>query len=829
MLRTWKRYSLLIRFIFCFIILNLVFSLNAFGGDSIKKPDLYINEFMASNGDTIVDEAGDSGDWIELYNPTDKPVDIGGFYISDHKNEPLRWQIPDDQPEETTIPPGGYLLLWADEDTEKGPLHLGFKLSKDGESITLTAPDKKTVIDQIEFGKQERGVSYGRKADGSDKWEFFLNPTPAAPNQIVGFSSLKKAGFYTFYLENKLLVTYIIILLFIILLLSIIAISFTVKLKRSESELKKINEEQSLLLDNIQTQVWYLEDIDKYGTANKAFLEFTGIDKDELENKSLLDIRGEEETAACIKGNKEVFQKKEQIKTEEWVENWQGEKRLLSITKTPKLDNNGQVEYVICSAEDITEKRRIEDQIRKLAREYETIFSNTQDAIFLVDVTEDGKFRYNRVNFSYLELTGFSAGDLKDKTPQEVYGKEFGKEIEANYKKCLTEKRAISYDEELDLPAGKRIYHTSLSPVIVDDKVVQIVGSSRNITERKQMEEKIKHLSFHDSLTGLYNRTYFNEEMKRYDTERQLPLSIIIGDVNGLKLTNDAFGHQKGDELLIKVAQILKSSCRQEDLIARWGGDEFIILLPRTTEKGAQEICLRIKEACQKSKADPIKPSIALGYGTRKEKTEDLQVILKKAEDRMYKNKLNESKNTHNTIISSLKKTLGETTGETSEHSQRLKGLALKLGRKLNLEGYELKDLALLAELHDLGKVAISKDILQKKGQLGSEELEEIKRHPEIGYKIASSSPELNNIAEGILSHHERWDGTGYPRGLKEKEIPLISRIIAIIDAYDIMTYGSPYKEAISKEEAIKELEKGAGSQFDPLITDIFINQVLNK
>ncbi|MDI3547427.1 MAG: hypothetical protein PWR10_1079 [Halanaerobiales bacterium] len=843
------------RFILVIILLNLIFLLKTDAEDKNNQVTLFINEFMDSNGDTILGKDGDSSDWIEIYNPTDKP-------------------------------------------------------------------------------------------------KYILQPTPAAPNNTRGFFSLKTAGFYSFYLNNKLLIHLIIILLLILVFLSIIFFRATVKLKQSKSQLKKINEEQALLLNNIQTQIWYLKDVDRYGRANKAHLDFFDINIEGLENRSLFEIRGEKEAAVCIKGNIEVFKKKKQIKTEEWVKNGKGEKRLLSIIKTPKLDDNGQVEFVICSAEDITEKKRIEDQIRNLAQEYETIINYTQDAIFLVNV-ENQEFKYHRLNSIHEKLTGFTTEKIKGKSPIEIVGKKLGKIIEANYRRCLEEKKTISYEEELELPAGKRVWHTNLSPVIVNGEVVQLVGVSRDITERKQMEkklkqneneyrnlfeespiglvkvdnkgniidinkemlnllgspgkeetlqfnllkmsnlqiaglsqqlelvikkgrpisgekfytsywgkklwlnysikpildekgevteviivcqdttekrkaeERIKYLTFHDSLTGLYNRAYFNEEMKRYNTERQLPLSIIIGDVNGLKLTNDVFGHQEGDNLLIKVARIIKSSCRQEDLVARWGGDEFVILLPQTDEKVAREICLRIKESCRKSRAEPIKPSIALGYATQKEPGEDIRDIFKKAEDCMYKNKLNESKNTHNAIISSLKKALSETAYISSERSQQVKKLALELGRALKLTDYELTHLDLLAELYDLGKVVICPNIIQKQGSLTPEEWKEIKRHPEIGYQIANSSPELSNIAEGILSHHEWWDGSGYPRGLKGEKIPLISRIIAIVDAYDVMTNGGPYKEAISKEEAIKELEKGAGSQFDPEIVDIFINQVL--
>lgn len=620
---------------------------------------------------------------------------------------------------------------------------------------------------------------------------------------------------------------FITILLIVVLLLIIVLIRFTFELRQSRNKLESKNKEQSLLLNNIQTQIWYLKDINCYGKANKAHLNFMGIDEDSIENKSLFEVWKEEEAVICIQGNKDVFENKKKLTKEEWIENAEGKKRLLSITKAPSLDKHGQVKYVICSAEDITEQKNMEEQIIELAREYEVIFSNTQDAFFLVDVIEKEQFKYNRINFSYINLAGFSMQDVKGKTPREVYGKRLGKQIESRYKECVKKQEAISYDEKLDLSEKEIICHTSLAPVVVEDKVVQIVGSSRDITERRKMEEKIKHLTFHDSLTGLYNRDYFNEELNRYDTERQLPLSIIIGDVNGLKLTNDAFGHQTGDQLLIKVARIIEDSCRQEDLIARWGGDEYIILLPHTKEETVRKICTRIKQACEKADSDPIKPSIALGYASKKSRNESINEVFKKAEDWMYKSKLNESKNAHNTIISSLKETLRQETFETKEHILCLKKMARKLGKTLNLSEYELRDLELLAELHDLGKVAISKSIIKKEQALTSAEWDEIKKHPEIGYKIASSSPELGNIAEGILSHHEWWDGSGYPRGLEGTEIPIIARIISIVDAYDIMIRGKPYKGSISKKEAKQKIQEKAGSQFDPELVDKFINQVL--
>ncbi|MBM7556845.1 diguanylate cyclase domain-containing protein [Halanaerobacter jeridensis] len=362
-----------------------------------------------------------------------------------------------------------------------------------------------------------------------------------------------------------------------------------------------------------------------------------------------------------------------------------------------------------------------------------------------------------------------------------------------------------------------------------DNKPELVYGTHLNINKRKKAEKQLKYKTFHDELTGLYNRAYFKEEITRYDNKRQLPLSIIIGDINGLKITNDTFGHNKGDKLLKNVAQILENSCRQEDLVARIGGDEFVILLPQTSKEESQEIYTRIKNACQKAEKDPIKPSIALGSATKKEANEDFEKISEKAENSMYQNKIHESTKVHNIILDSLKKMLKEKSNETLEHRQRLEILAVALGKKLDLSPHKLNTLILLADLHDIGKITISKEILKKPGALTDKEWDKIKEHPTKGYEIANSSSKLNNIAEGILCHHEHWDGNGYPHEIAGENIPLSARIISIVDAYDIMTSGRPYKEAISKKEALKELKNCAGSQFDPKLVEIFIDIIKNK
>ena len=349
-----------------------------------------------------------------------------------------------------------------------------------------------------------------------------------------------------------------------------------------------------------------------------------------------------------------------------------------------------------------------------------------------------------------------------------------------------------------------------------------------DITQRKKAEERINYLNYHDRLTDLYNRAYFKEELKRLDTARQLPLSIIMADVNGLKLVNDAFGHQTGDQLLKKAAEILTDSFREEDIVTRWGGDEFVILLPQTNKETAAEICSRVKKACTANK-EPVQFSIALGTATKERKDEDIEEVLKQADNRMYKNKLKESSSVRHDLISSLEDKLRDKTYESREHIRRIKELALKLGRRNNLSESKLEDIELLARLHDIGKVAVPESTLKKSEELTEEEWETIKEHTEIGYNILKAVPKLASVAEAALAHHEWWDGSGYPQGLSGKDIPLLARILAIVDAYEIMTHERSDNHFISQEEAITELKDKAGVQLDPELVADFIEIVQHE
>lgn len=345
----------------------------------------------------------------------------------------------------------------------------------------------------------------------------------------------------------------------------------------------------------------------------------------------------------------------------------------------------------------------------------------------------------------------------------------------------------------------------------------------KNAMELMKRKEEIIYLSHHDKLTGLYNRRFYEEEIKRLDTERNLPISIIMGDVNGLKLANDGFGHEAGDRLLKKIADILKSECRKDDIVARTGGDEFLIALPETGIEEAEKIIDRIKGKCNNEKEDPIKPSVSLGSCTKEHVAQDINTVYKMAEDRMYSIKLMESKSIRSSIISSLRETLYERTHETEEHSERLIELSYKIGKALGLSIDHINNLQLLALLHDIGITAIPDHILHKNGDLVTEEWDIMKNHCKIGYRIISASQDLAHIAEDILCHHENWDGSGYPQGLMGEDIPLNSRILSILDTYDSMIYGSFYQKSVAKQEAVEFIKIQTGKYFDPKIAEAFI------
>ncbi len=370
-----------------------------------------------------------------------------------------------------------------------------------------------------------------------------------------------------------------------------------------------------------------------------------------------------------------------------------------------------------------------------------------------------------------------------------------------------------------------RYYLEDSAAPIMDDKgtIAGVVLVFRDVTDKREQRKKIEYMSFHDGLTGLYNRHFFAEEMRRLDTSRNLPISILMGDLNSLKLTNDIFGHSFGDILLTRMAAVMRSVCRADDIIARWGGDEFVLLLPKTNLKEAENIAWRIKEMVSKQQICAIKCSIAIGCDTKKIASEDIIQTLNNAEANMYVTKTLERDAIQNLELGFIIDFYKENQAE-NRHARRVSELCGKLGQALKLPAIAIRQLKEAGHLHDIGKIVFSPDLLDKDSHLNPREHKGIEQHPIIGNRILNYFDETHQLAEAVLTHHENWDGSGYPKGLKGEEIPLFARIISVVDTYDHLLHPHRKSVTIGKGEVLQEIERRSGTQFDPRIAKIFLN-----
>ncbi len=360
--------------------------------------------------------------------------------------------------------------------------------------------------------------------------------------------------------------------------------------------------------------------------------------------------------------------------------------------------------------------------------------------------------------------------------------------------------------------------------VLVGQDMRLIRKLQEEIHQRRKKEAELEYIMMRDNLTSLFNRAYFERELQSLDTRKVCPVAIIVGDVDGLKLVNDAFGHDKGDELLRAAAKVMKKAAGEKNMVARIGGDEFVVMLTICNEEEIMRIeddlQLAISEYNAEKSLFPL--SISTGASISHEGSKSVVDLFKQADDRMYRVKLNRTKSVRNVMVQTVMRTMEARDLITSGHVNRLQDLAVFLGKKIGLSEYEITDLKLLAQFHDIGKVGIPDHILLKPGSLSTEERNIMQRHCEIGYRIAEPIQELMPISRLILLHHERYDGEGYPLGLSKAEIPMECRILAILDAYDAMTNDRPYRKAMSVDTALIELKKNAGTQFDPLLTAKF-------
>lgn len=479
---------------------------------------------------------------------------------------------------------------------------------------------------------------------------------------------------------------------------------------------------------------------------------------------------------------------------------------------------------------------KVKERTIELEKANEIMKDNRNNLVLILDSTAEGIYGMDTegnctfCNSSSVEILGYSHQD-------ELIGKNMHYEIhhsrrdgsqmsidECRIIKAMKNGSRFHVDDEVfwkkdgtSFDVEYRVY-----PQIKDGEILGAVVSFTDITESKKAQEQINYLSYHDPVTGLYNRLFFENELKRIDHNKNLPISIIYGDVNGLKLINDIFGHEKGDELLRKTSEVLTRVSRENDIVARVGGDEFIILLNNTESKNAKKIVERIKAEIATEKISGIKGSISLGTATKTSAEEDIQVTIKNAEEEMYRVKTLERKNVHSGILNDIMDFVFERSPREKLHAANVSRISGEIAANMNLSKTDIRRVKDIGYYHDIGKIILDKSILNKVGELNRQEKKIMEQHTLIGYRLLNLFNETVDMAEVVLAHHERWDGEGYPKKLKGEEIPLYARIISVAEGYDAMTNRAD-GSGLTHDEAIEEIKSSSATKYDPNVVDSFL------
>jgi len=487
-----------------------------------------------------------------------------------------------------------------------------------------------------------------------------------------------------------------------------------------------------------------------------------------------------------------------------------------------RIKSSGENE-VICFIRDVTEQKRTEKKLRESEERYRQILSSIEEGYYEVDLAGNIMF----FNDALPKMIGYTREEFMGMSYKQLY-KDPDTVFQTFHRVFLSGHPETDFTLDMVKKNGEVAYG-ELSISLITDKSgykIGFRGLARDITERVKFEKKLKYLSMHDQLTGLYNRAFFEEELSRLSQSREYPITLITTDLDDLKLVNDSLGHDAGDRSLKAAAEILKQSVRGVDILARVGGDEFAVILANTSTPEGEKIAARIREKIDlyNSNHSDMPLGLSIGLATAPSPEKSLHEVYHLADDLMYRDKLYRSTKARNKSVQALLAALDERDYITQGHAKRLESLCRRMGEAVTLSSSQLADLALLAQVHDLGKVGIPDKILFKKGPLTDEEWKIMHLHPEKGYRIAITSPDLADVADLILRHHEKFDGSGYPLKLKGEDIPIECRILAIVDAFDAMTNDRPYSKAKSKEEAIEEIKNSAGTHFDPRLVEIFLS-----
>jgi diguanylate cyclase (GGDEF)-like protein/PAS domain S-box-containing protein/putative nucleotidyltransferase with HDIG domain len=533
-------------------------------------------------------------------------------------------------------------------------------------------------------------------------------------------------------------------------------------------------------------------------------------------------------------------------------------------------------EYIVMDA---SERKWMEEEMASAYQRFESVIQNTPN-IAIQGYGIDGKIL--EWNHASEVLYGYPSYEAIGRDGRDLFWSEedWKKHDEIFTVIKETGRPAAPREWRLKNKYGKEVtVYSSMFPILQRGKTIEIFCMDVDISDRVETErrlsetkDKLESLALKDAMTEIYNFRYFRERLaSEFERAKRTlsPLSVLMMDIDYFKSINDTYGHQFGDKILKQVARFLKTELRANDVVARWGGEEFAVILPETSRTDALSVATKLLDMIRArgfgDGTNLLKIKCSLGVVSYPEDPLfSVEELIDGAEESIYrvkerggdgvalyghemgektagqvsdddrkryidsvKQKLSffalRSERSILEAIYSLAKSIELRDRRTKEHCDRMVEYAEKVARRVGMNEVEVDNVRRASMLHDIGKLGISDAILLKPGRLTSEEYEDVKRHPVIGADIISVAGFLREIVPIILSHHERWDGKGYPRGLKGDEIPLGARVVAVVDVYEALTSDRPYHKAISRDEAIKIIREGMGTQFDERIVRAFL------
>lgn len=551
-----------------------------------------------------------------------------------------------------------------------------------------------------------------------------------------------------------------------------------------------------LLIENFPFGMWIEDKEKKISTVNLKFLELFNCEKEKILGKTFYNLLEEKKY------------KKEEFKINDYLEiRIYNKKNILNCKKIEVLDRDkniiGKVGIVDC--------------------EKNCYLKNVINAIPYIISYKDINGNLTGCNKAFEKFVGRDELNLLgEKYKENCLEKELVLEIANKDGNNLKKKKKRLYEIQYENNKVMKVEKFPLKDS--EGKIIGVVGLSEDISEDKKFQNKIIEESYKDKTTGLYNRNYFEKIAVEIDKNFNGKLILIMGDSDALKLVNDSLGHLEGDRYLRDLSRIILEVVNKRGDVIRWGGDEFIILIPNATIEDAKEVTEKINYLCRNNDSSPIPISLSMGYSYREENNKTLDKMIEEAENEVYKEKLIKSEKTKKRLFEYIQKSLMEKCCESEEVRKRKHILIQKICEELNLTKKEIEDIQLASDLCSIGMIAIPDNIAKKNiDELTDKESEILKTHPDKGYRIVKSYPEIAKVSKIILTHHEDYNGKGYPLGLAREDIPLGARIIRIIEDYN---YYLKFDNKITKKDIEIKIKSQSYEKYDPKLVKVFLKVI---